>query len=172
MNSHPILSRFPTGPALLGALALCLAPDAARAAASIVIVNNNAPGVGFNDPTPVAAVGGNSGTTLGQQRLNAFQHAADIWGATIDSEVSATREPRPRAATIQVFRRFIRRTLTSGSVRQVACVRPSGKCLRCAGMVELQATCRGATSGVAARDINPPRSPLRPMGVTSAPGLY
>lgn len=87
MNSHPILSRFPTGPALLGALALCLAPDAARAAASIVIVNNNAPGVGFNDPTPVAAVGGDSGTTLGQQRLNAFQHAADIWGATIDSEV-------------------------------------------------------------------------------------
>ena len=45
MNSHPILSRFPTGPALLGALALCLAPDAARAAASIVIVNG--------EPTPM-----------------------------------------------------------------------------------------------------------------------
>src|SRR5664279_3559351 len=38
----------------------------ANAAATLVIVNNDAPNVGFNDPTPVAPVGGNSGTTLGQ----------------------------------------------------------------------------------------------------------
>jgi hypothetical protein len=56
-------------------------------AATITIVNMNADGVGFNDPTPVAPVGGNTGTTLGQQRLIAFQHAADIWGATLDSTV-------------------------------------------------------------------------------------
>jgi len=60
----------------------------ARAAATIAIVNLNAPGEGFNDPTPAAPVGGNTGTTLGQQRLNAFQRAADIWGATLTSSVT------------------------------------------------------------------------------------
>src|ERR1044071_409412 len=55
--------------------------------AQIIIVNINAPGVGFNDPTPAAPVGGNAGTTLGQQRLIAFQHAANIWGARLDSNV-------------------------------------------------------------------------------------
>ena len=47
-------------------------------------------GVGFNDPTPAVPVGGNAGTTLGQQRLNAFQSAANIWGATLD-ELGADR---------------------------------------------------------------------------------
>ena len=46
---------------------------APSAAATITIVNVNAPGVGFNDPTPVAPVGGNPGTTIGQQRLKAFR---------------------------------------------------------------------------------------------------
>jgi hypothetical protein len=55
--------------------------------AQIVIVNINAPGVGFNDPTPAAPVGGNTGTTRGEQRLIAFQHAADIWSARLDSSV-------------------------------------------------------------------------------------
>jgi hypothetical protein len=66
-------------------------------AATITIVNGNAPGVGFNDPTPAAPVGGNAGTTLGQQRLNAFQFAANVWGSTLDSKVEirilATFEP-------------------------------------------------------------------------------
>ncbi len=57
------------------------------AEALIIVVNVNAPNVGFNDPTPVAPVGGNTGTTLGQQRLIAFQHAANIWGARLDSNV-------------------------------------------------------------------------------------
>ena len=56
-----------------------------RAAATIVIVNGDPAGVGFNDPRPVAPVGGNTGTTLGAQRINAFQAAASIWGATLDS---------------------------------------------------------------------------------------
>lgn len=67
--------------------ALLLAAGPAFAGATITIVNVNAPGVGFNDPTPAAPVGGNPGTTLGQQRLNAFNHAAGIWGATLDSSV-------------------------------------------------------------------------------------
>ena len=59
----------------------------AHAAATVVVVNANEPNVGFNDPTPLEPVGGNSGWTLGGQRLIAFQHAADLWGKTIDSPV-------------------------------------------------------------------------------------
>ncbi len=60
----------------------------AFAAATIVINNLNAAGVGFNDPTVVAPVGGNPGTTLGQQRLNCFERASNIWGATLTSNVT------------------------------------------------------------------------------------
>lgn len=72
---------------VLAALALSCAIVAGTQAATVIIVNQNTPGVGFNDPTPVTPIGGNPGTTLGQQRLNAFQHAADIWGATLTSNV-------------------------------------------------------------------------------------
>lgn len=58
-----------------------------HARARFIIHNTNAAGVGFNDQTPAAPVGGNPGTTIGQQRLNAFQRAADIWGNLIDSPV-------------------------------------------------------------------------------------
>jgi len=77
------------------------------AAATITIVNGNAPGVGFNDPTPVTPVGGNPGTTLGEQRLNAFQYAADIWGSqlasNIEIKVLATFEPLSCNATSAVL---------------------------------------------------------------------
>ncbi len=59
----------------------------AQAAATIIINNINAPGVGFNDTTPATPVGGNTGTTIGQQRLIAFTYAANIWGATLTSSV-------------------------------------------------------------------------------------
>lgn len=85
---------------LLAALALMLAAvGGAQAAAKIVIVNGNAPGVGFNDLAPAQPIGGNTGRTLGAQRLIAFQHAADIWGSTINSSVTiriaASFEPLP-----------------------------------------------------------------------------
>src|SRR4029077_20197815 len=74
---------------LLAILFLLLAGSLpAFATATFVIVNTNAPGVGFNDPTPAAPVGGNPGTTVGQQRLIAFQYAADIWGSILDSPVT------------------------------------------------------------------------------------
>lgn len=76
-----ILRRF--APAAL--LALLASP--VQAAATITIVNMDGALEGFNDPTPVSPVGGNPGTTLGQQRLNAFQRAADIWATYIDSPV-------------------------------------------------------------------------------------
>jgi hypothetical protein len=61
---------------------LCLAPAVAPAAT--FIINR---GTGFNDSTPVAPVGGNPGTTLGDQRFNAVQAAANIWGAILSSTV-------------------------------------------------------------------------------------
>jgi hypothetical protein len=64
-----------------------VAAMSAQAAATFVIVNNDGPGEGFNDATVVAPVGGNTGTTLGQQRLNAFQVAADNWARVIQSSV-------------------------------------------------------------------------------------
>jgi hypothetical protein len=92
------------------ALTLALAVGAmtsAHAAATIVIVNQNAAGEGFNDPTPAAPVGGNSGTTLGQQRLIAFQRAADIWGSTLTSSVpvriGASFQPLSCTATSAVL---------------------------------------------------------------------
>ena len=39
-------------------------------------------------PPPPRPVGGNPGTTIGQQRLNAFQAAADKWGATLSSAIT------------------------------------------------------------------------------------
>ena len=56
-------------------------------AATITIVNNDGAGEGFNDPAPRAPIGGNPGTTLGQQRLNVFQYAANIWGSMLPSTV-------------------------------------------------------------------------------------
>src|SRR5712691_5984557 len=67
-----------------------VASSSAFATATIVIQNNDAAGVGFNDPTMVAPVGNNPGTTVGQQRLNAFQFAADIRGATLVSGPTIT----------------------------------------------------------------------------------
>jgi hypothetical protein len=61
--------------------------SAAFAQGHIIINNINAAGVGFNDPTPAAPVGGNPGTTLGQQRLNVFNHAAQIWEQVLQPRV-------------------------------------------------------------------------------------
>jgi len=55
-------------------------------AAQFVIVNADFPNEGFNDPTPAAPVGGNAGTTLGEQRINVFLRAAEIWGKSLKSE--------------------------------------------------------------------------------------
>lgn len=74
------------------------------ASSTITIINNDGASEGFNDPTPVAPEGGNMGTTLGQQRLNVFNFAADIWSAFLDSGV-----------TIQVLSNFDPLTCTSTS---------------------------------------------------------
>jgi hypothetical protein len=61
-------------------------------ALDIIIQNNDGPGEGFNDPTPALAVGGNTGTTLGEQRLQVFQKAADIWGIALSGTVPVVVE--------------------------------------------------------------------------------
>ena len=69
-------------PALLLAGVVSTAP-----AATITIVNLDGVGEGFNDATPASLVGGNTGTTVGQQRLFVFQQAASIWGAILPSNI-------------------------------------------------------------------------------------
>jgi hypothetical protein len=79
-----------TARTLFAGLAVALAAFAggAHATATITVVNLDGAGEGFNDPTVVAPVGGNTGTTLGQQRLIAFQYAADLWGQLLNSGVT------------------------------------------------------------------------------------
>jgi hypothetical protein len=78
------LRNFQLASALFGIAVL--ASPVARAA-TILLVNNDAAGQGFNDPTPATPVGGNTGTTIGAQRQIAFQRAADIWAARLRSSV-------------------------------------------------------------------------------------
>jgi hypothetical protein len=68
---------------LLCALAMGLPASAAQ----LQLINIDPPGVGFNDPTPATPVGGNAGTTVGEQRLNAYQRALDLWGSVLKSKV-------------------------------------------------------------------------------------
>lgn len=84
MRRHRIGKRLAL---LASVLAAVLFGRSAAQGATFVIVNNDSAGVGFNDAAPRTPVGGNSGTTLGQQRLNAFQFAANIWGAVLQSNV-------------------------------------------------------------------------------------
>ncbi len=57
-------------------------------AATIEIVNVDAAGTGLNDPTPVAPIGGNPGTTLGEQRQNVIAFAAQVFSERLESDVT------------------------------------------------------------------------------------
>ncbi len=72
--------------AVLALSVLSLHPRAAGAAV-VTVINDDGGGEGFNDPTVVAPVGGNTGTTLGAQRLIALQYAAEVWGAQLRSDI-------------------------------------------------------------------------------------
>src|SRR5256885_12010971 len=102
-------------------LTIMLFLSASARAATIVIQNADVgTGKGFDDATPMSPVGNNTGTTLGQQRLNVFQFAANIWGATLNSSVTITiranwtslgcpsNEPVPlgQAGTVGLFGNF------------------------------------------------------------------
>lgn len=74
--------------ALPAALALAAAP--AAFGATVNIINADPAGTGLNDPSPRSPVAGNNGTTLGQQRLNVLQRAAEIWAGNLISDVPVT----------------------------------------------------------------------------------
>jgi len=80
---HPKASSF-LPLALAGLLCAIHFSDAA----TITIVNLDGAGEGFNDPTAATPIDGNSGTTVGQQRLKVFQRAAQIWGAKLSSSIT------------------------------------------------------------------------------------
>ncbi len=91
---------------LVGALAgiLLVAAALPATAVNIVLVNLDAgTGQGLDDPTPATPVGGNPGTTLGAQRVNVYNLAAQIWGNTLSSNVTifvgATFTPLPCSPT-------------------------------------------------------------------------
>ncbi len=80
-----MLSRVRAAATLLAA-ALFLSVSS-FAAGNIFILNADPAGVGFNDPTPVAPIGGNPGTTLGAQRVNVYLAAADAWQSSLPNGV-------------------------------------------------------------------------------------
>jgi hypothetical protein len=88
-------------------LLLCVSTSA-FAKGNVIVVIGDAPGTGFNDPTPAASVpavqrGNNPGTTLGELRTNALNEAARIWSERLDSKIDiivrAFFVPRPCTAT-------------------------------------------------------------------------
>jgi hypothetical protein len=91
-------------PILIAALLTVVAtPVSADPPARIVLINYDGANVGLNDPTPVAPVGGNPGTTLGQQRQIALSYAASIWARNLRSfvpiEIAVAFQPRTCTAT-------------------------------------------------------------------------
>jgi PA domain len=79
------MPRF--NPSCIAAAVLGLAAVTSSFAANLVLLNVDPPNVGFNDPTPATPVGGNMGTTVGAQRLIAYQRALELWGRTLSSKV-------------------------------------------------------------------------------------
>jgi hypothetical protein len=82
-------------------VAACLITASAFAGARITIRSIDAENAGLNDPAPAQPAGDNNGTTLGQQRIIALQHAADIWGRLLDSSVEIVIEARMRSLTCE-----------------------------------------------------------------------
>jgi uncharacterized repeat protein (TIGR01451 family) len=85
-----ILSRL----LLVATFLVLLSGMPAVQAATITVVNMDGANEGFNDPTAFTPVGGNTATTLGEARLNAFQYAANLAGAVINSNVVIVVEAR------------------------------------------------------------------------------
>lgn len=68
-------------------LAALAAVPVSAATFNLQIVDGTNPPEGFNDETPVDPVPGNPGTTLGEQRTNVFEAAAEVWGELLESDV-------------------------------------------------------------------------------------
>ena len=80
-------------------LLLCFASTSLFAEATIILNNVDDPNEGYNDLTPATPIGGNTGTTLGEQRQLVMQYAFATWGARLNSCLLYT-SPSPRDATL------------------------------------------------------------------------
>jgi len=105
----------------IGLLLIAVLYMPVSSATQITIVNLDGASEGFNDNTVVVPVGGNTGVTIGEQRLQVFKFAAKIWGSIVNSEieirVEANFDPLTctsatavlgAAGTAAVFRDFTR----------------------------------------------------------------
>jgi hypothetical protein len=72
---------------LAAALLATLAAPPALSAELLLINGDAGTGLGLEDPTPRAPVGGNPGITLGEQRQVAYAYAAQMWGSILQSDV-------------------------------------------------------------------------------------
>jgi hypothetical protein len=61
-------------------------------AATFSFIYTDATGYGYNETDNATPVGGNNGTTLGQQRRNLLEHAANIWAPYLISDVTIVIE--------------------------------------------------------------------------------
>ncbi|PZP36559.1 MAG: peptidase [Roseateles depolymerans] len=125
---------------------------AAHADVQIIINNINAAGVGFNDTTPAAPVGGNTGTTLGEQRLIAFTYAANLWGKALTSTqpiiinaqfsalaCTSTSATLGSAGATSIFRNFANAPLTNTWYSYALANKISGSYLGTANAAQINA---------------------------------
>ena len=101
------LARLPRRALLLAAVFLLLVGPS-TATAAIVIVNVDGAGEGFNDAEARDPVGGNTATTLGEQRLAVFEYAASLWADVMASPVDILVQASFDPLTCNAVRRHAR----------------------------------------------------------------
>jgi hypothetical protein len=74
--------KAPAAIALVASLTFALQGNAA----TFTLVNADDPGIGFNDPTPAAPVGLNTGKTVGEQRLIALNFVGETWAKALGGD--------------------------------------------------------------------------------------
>ena len=89
---------------LASAVLTAIAAIGSAQAADIIPVITDPANFGYNETTPVAPVGGNVGTTRGEQRRIVAQYAASLWGSVLKSDV-VIEEDQARDPTIYTVRR-------------------------------------------------------------------
>jgi len=67
--------------------AIAILYSSVYAAGNITIINADGPGEGLNDQTAATPVTGNPGTTVGQQRVNVYNAAAQFWANYLNNQV-------------------------------------------------------------------------------------
>ncbi len=72
---------------LLALATAALLAAGSATAADLQLLNLDSPGVGLNDTTPAAPVGGNPGTTKGAQATFVYEFAMKMWGSVLESKV-------------------------------------------------------------------------------------